>query len=79
MKKLVELRANAALEIALGSHKAANNLVRKLDDEDSKISIQASTEILDRIGIVKPQSGASASVNIVFNNKEQSKRYIDVD
>ena len=78
-EKLAEMREAGQLVLMQGTQKAAGNLVDKLASKDEKISIQASTEILDRVGITKPNiNGTLAqSNNFIQVNNNYADRYKD--
>ena len=71
--KLIELKGSAQAELAVGAAKAARNLISKIDHEDADISMKASTETLDRIGLTKPTNTGTA-VQVNFNQHVQDKR-----
>ena len=71
--KLIELKGSAQTELAVGAAKAARNLIEKIDHEDPDISMKASTETLDRIGLTKPTNGGTA-VQVNFNQHVADKR-----
>ena len=75
-EQLAEVKDYALNELQIGASKAARNLVSKIHDEDSNISMKASTEILDRIGLTKQDAG-SAKVNVNFNQiiNEHKNKY----
>jgi len=74
--QLAQVKEFALTELQVGASKAARNLVTKIHDEDSSISLKASTEILDRIGLTKQDNG-SARVNVNFNQiiSDQKNKY----
>ena len=71
--KLIELKGSAQAELAVGAAKAARNLISKIDHEDADISMKASTETLDRIGLTKPTNTGTA-VQVNFNQHVSEKR-----
>lgn len=71
--KLIELKGSAQTELAVGAAKAARNLIEKIDHEDPDISMKASTETLDRIGLTKPTNSGTA-VQVNFNQHVADKR-----
>ena len=71
--KLIELKGSAQAELATGAAKAARNLVAKIDSEDERNSIDASKEVLDRIGLTKP-TNAGTAVQVNFNQHVADKR-----
>lgn len=78
-EKLKSIQAVATVELATGAGKAARNLINKIDHEDPNISIKASTETLDRIGLTKADTGAPrGSVNIFnFGDKSKARKYVE--
>jgi len=64
---VAQIKQQAVLTLAQSSVDAAENLAKKIDSSDDKASILASTEILDRAGIVKPQT-SEGGTNINFWN-----------
>lgn len=71
--KLIELKGSAQAELAVGAAKAARNLIDKIDHEDPDVSMKASTETLDRIGLTKPTNSGTA-VQVNFNQHVADKR-----
>lgn len=71
--KLIELKGSAQAELATGAAKAARNLIDKIDSQNEDTSMKASTEVLDRIGVVKP-TGPGTAVQVNFNQHVQEKR-----
>lgn len=72
-EKLIELKGSAQAELATGAAKAARNLIAKIDSEDPDISLKATTETLDRIGLTKP-SNVGTAVQVNFNQHVSDKR-----
>ncbi len=60
---IAEMTSAAEEKLILNSEKAAHSLVSKIDSEDEGVSMKASTEVLDRAGVTKKQSGATVNVN----------------
>lgn len=77
-EKLKDIQHTAQVELVVGAGKAARNLISKIDHEDPNISVKASTETLDRIGLTKPDKG-SGGVNINFNQILQEQRNLYED
>lgn len=71
--KLIELKGSAQAELATGAALAARNLVQKITSEDEDVSMKASTEVLDRIGLTKP-TNVGAAVQVNFNQHVTEKR-----
>ena len=71
--KLIELKGSAQAELATGAALAARNLVQKITSEDEDVSMKASTEVLDRIGLTKPTNTGTA-VQVNFNQHVSEKR-----
>ncbi len=78
-EKLKNIQQAALVELTTGAGKAARNLISKIDSENEDISVKASTETLDRVGLTKPNNNISNSVNINFNQlvQDQRERYGD--
>lgn len=78
-EKLAEMREAGQLVLVQGAQKAAGNLVEKIASKDEKISIQASTEVLDRVGITKPNTNGTATQgnNFIQVNHNYVDRYKD--
>lgn len=55
-----------------GSLKASENYIKKIDHRDPKISLEASNQILDRIGLGAKQQQTNVQVN--FNKFIQSEK-----
>ena len=53
---IAQMTDRAISSLQLGSIKAAENFVNKIDSRNENISMEASKEILDRVGIVKPSN-----------------------
>lgn len=62
-EKLAEIQQAAQVELITGSAKAARNLIEKIDHENPDISLKASTETLDRIGLTKANKADSGTIN----------------
>jgi len=62
-EKLKTIHESALVELATGAGKAARNLISKIDSENEDISIKASTETLDRIGLTKPNKSDAGTIN----------------
>ena len=75
--QLKDIQNVAKMELLTGAGKAARNLVDKIDHSDPNISLKSSTEVLDRIGATKDNSGNT--VNISFNQvvAEMKDKYAD--
>lgn len=69
---VLALKQKAVTTLAQATVDAAENLANKISSPDEDVSLKASTEILDRAGIIKPQG--SSGVNINFNNFAQEFR-----
>lgn len=74
-EKLAEMHEAGRLVLQQGTRKAAENVVSKIDSDDEKISLQASTEVLDRTGLTKPDKGGGTTV--IFNTNGNSRKYIN--
>lgn len=61
---MAEIPQQALMRLHMGSIKAADNLVKKIDSQKETVSLQASTEILDRVGLV-------GQPDVVVNNAAQ--------
>lgn len=61
------VKRRAITTLVQGSVDAAENLVNKVSSSDEEVSVKASGEVLDRIGIVKPQR-SGGEINLNFNN-----------
>lgn len=55
-EKLSDLQKAAQVELMTGAGKAARNLISKIDSQNEDISLKATTEALDRIGLTKPNN-----------------------
>ncbi len=76
MDKLKDIRERGHLELLTATAKAAENLTKKLDHENPDISLKASTEILDRVGLTKPNEKRTEANNYNFtqiNNTVKGK------
>lgn len=62
-EKLSDIKTAAIVELATGAGKAARNLIAKIDHEDPTISVKASTETLDRIGLTKADKEGGNTIN----------------
>ena len=70
---LSQLQQEALDTLRMGSIKAAENMVNKIDDRDAKISMEASKDVLDRAGVgVSKQNGTNVQVN--FNQFIQKEK-----
>lgn len=74
-EKLAEMHEAGRLTLQQGTRKAAENVIDKIDSKDEKISLQASTEVLDRTGLTKPDKGGGTTV--IFNTNGNSRKYIN--
>lgn len=61
------VKRRAITTLMQGSVDAAENLVNKVSSADEEISVKASGEVLDRVGIIKPQS-KGGDINLNFNS-----------
>lgn len=52
-EKLKDIHQAATVELITGAGKAARNLISKIDSENQDISLKASVETLDRVGLTK--------------------------
>jgi hypothetical protein len=66
-EKLKNIQESALVELATGAGKAARNLISKIDSENEDISVKASTETLDRVGLTKPNNARQDQPMQVFN------------
>lgn len=66
---IAEMTNDALASLQLGSKKAAENFVNKLDSRNESISMDASREILDRVGL-KVQQNPAVQNNIQINLKK---------
>lgn len=71
-EKLNNIRTIAQAELYTGASKAARNLISKIDSDDENISMKATTETLDRIGLTKPDKGVAPTVQ--FNQIQINDR-----
>jgi hypothetical protein len=71
-KQRQEILEGAKNELINNSTKAALNIVSKIDSEDETISMKASTETLDRVGLGKQQT--APTVNLNFNKIAEKQR-----
>jgi hypothetical protein len=78
-EKLKNIQESAMVELATGAGKAARNLISKIDSDNEDISIKASTETLDRVGLTKPNKSdvTSATYNFTQINNELKDKYSD--
>lgn len=59
-----------------GSLKASENYIKKIDHRDPRISLEASNQILDRIGLgAKQQQQASVQVNVMQSISSDKEKY----
>lgn len=66
LRQVIETKKLEAYDTLLsGANLAAENFVKKINHSSPQVSMDASREVLDRIGIVKKEKGSS--VNIVGN------------
>jgi|688.fasta_scaffold02962_30 hypothetical protein len=73
---LSQLQQEALDTLRMGSIKAAENMVNKIDHRDAKISMEASRDVLDRAGIgVKKESNTNVQVNIMNKLEEDKEKY----
>ena len=72
-EKLKTIHESALVELATGAGKAARNLISKIDSENEDISVKASTETLDRVGLTKPNN-RDVAPNIQFNQIQIDQR-----
>jgi molybdenum-dependent DNA-binding transcriptional regulator ModE len=72
-EKLNNIRTAAQAELITGSTKAARNLIDKIDSQDENISLKASTETLDRVGVTKSNDNQQSTTNI-FNQIQINDR-----
>lgn len=70
------LPEQAMESLKMGSIKAVENYVRKIDHRDASISLEASNQILDRVGLgAKQQSGSPVNVNILNQLQVDKEQY----
>ena len=74
-EKLKDIQNVAKMELLAGAGKAARNLVNKVDHQDPNISLKSSTEILDRVGATKDNSGNTVNINFNHIASEQRDKY----
>ena len=72
---IAKIPSHALSVLQQGSVKAANNFVDKLDHRDAKISLDASKEILDRVGVGVQKSGNNVQVNVLNNIQGDKDKY----
>lgn len=61
----------ALQSLKMGSVKAAENYIKKIDHRDAKISLEASNQVLDRIGL-----GAKTQQTNIQNNNQFNVEFI---
>lgn len=66
------LKTQAIMALTISGVDAAENLTAKLNSKHDTVSLDASREILDRLGVVKPQKEGGFS--LTFNNIAQNQR-----
>lgn len=66
------LKTQAIMALTISGVDAAENLTAKLNSKYDTVSLDASREILDRLGVVKPQKEGGFS--LTFNNVAQNQR-----
>lgn len=78
-EKLKNIQESALVELSTGAGKAARNLISKIDSSNEDISVKASTETLDRIGLTKTNNSSGNTLNVSFNNliAEKGDKYAD--
>ena len=75
---LDEIPQEALSTLKQGSIAAAENFVSKIDSRNENVSMEASKEILDRVGVVKPSNTTNnVQVNIMQKIQEQNEKYQD--
>jgi hypothetical protein len=72
-EELDNIRTVARMELLTASGKAARNLISKIDSQDENISMKASTETLDRIGLTKVDNNTTPATQI-FNQIQINDR-----
>jgi len=73
-EKLKTIHESAIVELATGAGKAARNLISKIESENEDISIKASTETLDRVGLTKPNNIRTEPATQIFNQIQINDR-----
>lgn len=77
-EKLKDIQQSAMIELATGAGKAARNLISKIDSDNEDISIKASTETLDRVGLTKPnKTDTGTTFNFVQVNQDKGSKYAE--
>lgn len=73
---LDEVQQEAVEVLKKGTIKAAENFVKKIDHHDADISMKASGEVLDRVGITK-KTDSNPQINIGIQNiiEKQKETY----
>jgi hypothetical protein len=76
-EKLKTIHESALVELATGAGKAARNLISKIDSDNEEISIKASTEALDRVGLTKVNNNRTEQPTQIFNQIQitQKEKY----
>jgi len=70
------VKNDARRKLGAESYNSANKIVELRDSARSEsVQLQASTEILDRAGIVKPETSNNIQVNILNDLKEKAEEY----
>jgi len=71
---LAAVPQQALQALQMGSVKAADNFIRKIDDRDSGVSLAASREILDRVGLgTQISNNQTTNIQVVIPNELQNK------
>lgn len=70
--KIVNTTISAADEIKKHAKAAADRLVSLLDGDSESTQMKASTEILDRVGIVSQKKGAEVSASVVIVDEKSA-------
>ena len=70
-KHIMEIPNQALSVLRQSSIKAAENYIKKIDHRDPRISIEASNQVLDRIGL-----GAKTTQNNIQNNTQFNVEFI---
>lgn len=77
-EQLDKIPQEALNRLRVSSTKAAENFVSKIDSRNENVSMEASKEILDRVGVVKPSNTTNnVQVNIMQKIQEQNEKYQD--
>ena len=63
------------LEVA--SEKASNNIISLLDSDSERMRLDSAKEVLDRVGVVRPNPDTALQVN-VFNKLKEDVDNFDI-